>query len=65
MRAAGLFIVPGFGALAAFDINATASVQIFADDFSLSAERLHREPLCVSCGSPLLSPHRSVLATEN
>jgi hypothetical protein len=33
--------------LAAFEVNATASVEVFSDDFGLVAESLHSEPFCV------------------
>ena len=44
---AGLLVVPGFGALAAFDVDPGALVKVVADDLGPAAEGLDGEPLRV------------------
>ena len=45
--AAGLFVVPGFGAFAAFEVNAGAFSKVFAGDLCQAIEGFHGKPLRV------------------
>ena len=58
-------VPPRLSALAAFQINTAAFVEILAGDFRAPPERLHAEPLGAFLESPFLSFQRSVLAIEN
>ena len=65
LLAACLFVVPGFGGFATFEVNGGAFVKVFAGDHCQATDGFDGEPFRVFLPSPPLSFYRSVVATEN